>query len=534
MARRLAGSALLLGLLAAGVVGASSGASVPVSSARAIAVQVIVPGQSGAVAGAVSAPPDASASTGFAYPADGSAVSAGSASAKASATSASTGSAASASATISSISLFRGEVTVGAVIASAHASATPAGASGDFSGAGVANLVVLGQSVGTAPGTRVALGDWGYADALVQSVTPGSVSGAPSYQQVMTGLAVHLTAEHGGLPAGTTILLGHAEVAAQGANPAPPPPPPATTTSRPTTTTAPRPTQKLTPKPNRGSAASEQKAKKPAVAARPTNGKKNRTPSPRPPEPPEAAPGGGLPVVHAPPVAETPKLTAGRYVFPVYGPSSYTNTFGAPRADVAWHHGVDIFAPLGAPVLAVADGTVFSVGWNHLGGYRLWLRDRQGNHFYYAHLSAYSPLATNGRKVRAGAVLGFVGNTGDAVGTPYHLHFEVHPVSLLHLGYDGAVDPQPYLDGWRHLQDVRFTPEGWAPPPGKPNRGVKPAPPAGAILLQATDISTASGLDPDSLARVLAPVSSEGDGALVGAAQEPPDGPRPVRPITGR
>ena len=92
-----------------------------------------------------------------------------------------------------------------------------------------------------------------------------------------------------------------------------------------------------------------------------------------------------------------------------------------------WHHGDDIFAPLGAPILACADGIVFSVGWNDIGGNRLWLRDSQGNEFYYAHLSAFSPLAKNGALVKAGEVLGFVGNTGDAAGTPTHLHFEVHP-----------------------------------------------------------------------------------------------------------
>ena len=106
------------------------------------------------------------------------------------------------------------------------------------------------------------------------------------------------------------------------------------------------------------------------------------------------------------------------YVFPVYGPSSFADTFRAARAGVGWHHGEDIFAPLGAPLLAVADGTVFSVGWNDLGGYRLWLRDRQGNQFYYAHLSAFSPLAVDGNEVKAGDVLGFVGNTGDAQTTP--------------------------------------------------------------------------------------------------------------------
>src|SRR4029450_8335498 len=159
-----------------------------------------------------------------------------------------------------------------------------------------------------------------------------------------------------------------------------------------------------------------------------------------------------------------PRLTAGNYVFPVYGDSAYGDTFGAPRADVTWHHGADIFAPLGAPVLAVADGTVFSVGWNKLGGWRLWLRDRGGHEFYYAPLPAYSPYALNNAQVRAGTVLGFVGNTGDADGTPYHLHFEIHPVVLLGLGYDGAVNPTPYLDAWQRLQDIRFSAAGaWLP-----------------------------------------------------------------------
>ena len=226
---------------------------------------------------------------------------------------------------------------------------------------------------------------------------------------------------------------------------------------------------------------------------------------------PEPAP--GLPPVLQPPRV-TPKLTAGGYVFPVYGPSSFIDTFGAPRGDISsgWHHGDDIFAPLGAPLLAVASGTLFSVGWNKVGGNRLWLRDGQGNLFYYAHLSAFSPLAVNGNKVNAGDVVGFVGNTGDAEGTPYHLHFEVHPVSLLYLGYDGAVDPTGYLTAWKHLQDVRFAAvAGWVP---SVTNSI-PAPKPGAILLQVSDISGADGLDPGSLQRaVVAPARVEGDWTL--------------------
>jgi hypothetical protein len=56
--------------------------------------------------------------------------------------------------------------------------------------------------------------------------------------------------------------------------------------------------------------------------------------------------------------------------------------------------------------------------------------------------------------VRAGQVIGFVGNTGDAFGGDPHLHFEIHPRQLLRLRYDGAVDPTTYLDGWTHLQGV--------------------------------------------------------------------------------
>ena len=190
----------------------------------------------------------------------------------------------------------------------------------------------------------------------------------------------------------------------------------------------------------------------------------------------------------------TPKLTAGGYVFPVYGNSSFIDTFGAFRGDVSggWHHGDDIFAALGSPLLAVAHGTVFSVGWNKVGGWRLWLRDDQGNEFYYAHLSAYSPLAVNGAIVQAGDVLGFVGNSGDAQGTPYHLHFEVHPVGLLGLGYDGAVDPTSYLTGWEHLKDVRFDAvAGWTPAVARGERAEGRRDPAAVVgHLDARAVST--------------------------------------------
>jgi murein DD-endopeptidase MepM/ murein hydrolase activator NlpD len=97
-------------------------------------------------------------------------------------------------------------------------------------------------------------------------------------------------------------------------------------------------------------------------------------------------------------------------------------------------------------------------------------------------------------------VVGFMGNSGDAVTTPYHLHFEIHPVGRLYLGYDGSVRPYDYLMAWKHLQDVDFAQvAGWAPPISPRSSAPKP----GAILLSSSDISTADGLDPGSLERAL-------------------------------
>jgi Peptidase family M23 len=158
------------------------------------------------------------------------------------------------------------------------------------------------------------------------------------------------------------------------------------------------------------------------------------------------------------PLHVTPPLGGGRFVFPIVGGAQWGDSYGVPRPDVptGWHHGDDLFAPLGTPVVAVADGTLSSIGWEKLGGWRLWLTDAAGDAFYYAHLAGYTPLALNATHVRAGQVLGFVGNTGDADGGAYHLHFEVHPASLRGLGENGAVDPTGYLASWHLVKAVSF------------------------------------------------------------------------------
>ncbi len=153
------------------------------------------------------------------------------------------------------------------------------------------------------------------------------------------------------------------------------------------------------------------------------------------------------------PLKWTPRLGPSKapYVFPVDGGAPYVDTYGANRSDIydGWHHGDDLFAPIGTPVLAVTKGKLSLVGWNKLGGWRLWLTDKQGNSFYYAHLAGYSRWILKHRNVTAGEVIGFLGRTGDAFTTPPHLHFEVHPHQLLKLKYDGAVDPTRYLGKWK-------------------------------------------------------------------------------------
>ncbi len=121
-------------------------------------------------------------------------------------------------------------------------------------------------------------------------------------------------------------------------------------------------------------------------------------------------------------------------------------------------------------------GTLHNVGWNRLGGWRLWIEDVSGNWFYYAHLSAFSPIAVDGAHVNAGDVVGFVGHTGDAVGTPSHLHFEIHP------GGRWSVPPYDYLQAWQGHRNP------FAAIPSEP-------PPVAASQLGSIDISAASGLD---------------------------------------
>ena len=363
---------------------------------------------------------------------------------------------------------------LGAVSAdSLRADLVPAG--GDGSGwhlrTTINELRVGTSTLDVVAGTTVPVSNWA-------TLTIGAQADLPRLQPLRywaAALELKLTRAHAGLPAGTLVLIGYA--AANHAPAKPPPPPPTTTTTTPTTT-APTTTASAPTATTPTSTAQKPEKQPPTKKAKPP---KKGTPK---------KPAIGEPLTGTPPLG-------GQYVFPVAGHTDWGDTYGAERSDVpgGWHHGDDLFAPLGTPVVAVADGTIFAVGWNRVGGWRLWLVDHAGNDFYYAHLSGYTRLGRNNRAVHRGDVIGFVGNTGDAFTTLPHLHFEVHPIGLLYLGYDGAVDPTTYLRSWSPPQRVRVLPPVGLPD-GAPSgfgsavdfrrllavhpRPVRPAPPASA------------------------------------------------------
>lgn len=119
--------------------------------------------------------------------------------------------------------------------------------------------------------------------------------------------------------------------------------------------------------------------------------------------------------------------------FPVAGPHSYVNDWGAPRSVGRTHKGCDIMAAYGTPCVAITSGVVEQRRGGNAGLY-IALHGDNGHLYYYMHLQGF---AASGR-VAAGQVIGYVGDTGNARGCP-HLHFEWHP------NHGGPVNPYPLL-----------------------------------------------------------------------------------------
>jgi murein DD-endopeptidase MepM/ murein hydrolase activator NlpD len=117
--------------------------------------------------------------------------------------------------------------------------------------------------------------------------------------------------------------------------------------------------------------------------------------------------------------------------------SALVDTWGALRSEGRSHEGIDIFAPRGTPVRSATPGVVVRKGWNRLGGKTVTVFGPAGWFHYYAHLNDWDAPAT-GDWVEAGTVLGYVGDTGNAKGTPPHLHYGIYQSGK-------ARDPYPLL-----------------------------------------------------------------------------------------
>jgi murein DD-endopeptidase MepM/ murein hydrolase activator NlpD len=308
---------------------------------------------------------------------------------------------ASARAHVTSIDIFDGLVTA----RSAYARASASGG-GDTLVGRVGGLKIDGKSKGT----------WTTARTF-RLKSYGSLTVLESSGGGLVAMRATLSKSYHSFPAGSTVKVAYAAASASDAV-APPKPKP-----------KPHPKPKPPPK--------KPKPKPPATKPKP---KPHTSPS-KPTKPPKAK-------RRKAPRTNTLATNKG-FVFPVYGPHNYSDTYGAFRADTGFHEGVDIFAAAGTPVVAVCKGTLNRVGTLSISGNRLWVKcDKGKDSFFYCHLSAFANDTRAGEHVTTGKVLGFVGSTGDAEQTPPHLHFEVHP----HNG--PSVDPYPFLKAWESHRDV--------------------------------------------------------------------------------
>ncbi|MDQ3620549.1 MAG: peptidoglycan DD-metalloendopeptidase family protein [Actinomycetota bacterium] len=137
-------------------------------------------------------------------------------------------------------------------------------------------------------------------------------------------------------------------------------------------------------------------------------------------------------------VRALPKPGAGGLVCPIDGPNSFIDSWGFPRSGGRTHEGTDMMAAFGTPVVAIADGNITYVGVGESAGNWLILSADNGDAYWYMH---NKENLTSGGPVKAGELIATVGDTGNAIGGPPHVHFEYHP------GGGGPVNPYALLAG---------------------------------------------------------------------------------------
>ena len=268
----------------------------PEARATAVPVRIVQPGAPEQIPLSVTAPPSAEqVLPGYAYPDDGTIVKIGSADAQVVAQPG-TSSSAQANTGALAVSLFAGEITVTSLDVRASVAAGSVSASGNVSASTITGLTALGQLITPAPNLVVPLADWGTLEVLGSQVET-TQKPPRSAKASVTALRVKLIVDHGGLAAGSVIEIGRSRRAPR---------------LRPT---AVAPTE--------------------ADGADPADAVSTPViPPDAPREPGTSIPGGAPAELVRPAPAVTAQLTSGGYVFPVFGPASFGDTFGAARADV--------------------------------------------------------------------------------------------------------------------------------------------------------------------------------------------------------
>ncbi|MET4679277.1 M23 family metallopeptidase [Stenotrophomonas rhizophila] len=146
---------------------------------------------------------------------------------------------------------------------------------------------------------------------------------------------------------------------------------------------------------------------------------------------------------------------AGALLLPVQGigADQLQDTFTDARSEGRVHDAIDILAPNGTPVLAVADGTVEKLFDSVRGGLTVYQFEPSGRYcYYYAHLDRYADGLAEKKTIKRGEVIGYVGSTGNASPEAPHLHFEIHVLGPEKQWWKGeSINPYPVLKGQQAL-----------------------------------------------------------------------------------
>jgi Membrane proteins related to metalloendopeptidases len=140
---------------------------------------------------------------------------------------------------------------------------------------------------------------------------------------------------------------------------------------------------------------------------------------------------------------------SGTVLIPVQGvqATALLDTFTDARSQGRSHDAIDIMAPAGTPVLAVADGHIEKLFTSERGGLTIYQFDPAGRlAYYYAHLQGYAPGLAEQQQITRGQLLGYVGSTGNASPDAPHLHFAIFELGPEKRWWEGtAINPYPAL-----------------------------------------------------------------------------------------